>query len=477
MEDPCNVQSEDNKSLPDKNKKRKLKTPTQIEALERFYVDHKYPTEQMKAQLAESIGLMEKQVSGWFCHRRLKDKRSLGGETCDNVRQDRLSGIVIQDHASGHSQDSCGSSKEGDNNNHFDLKEAESKRFIGFGRHKEEEEEETDLDDTSSGDSIPVQKRYLPRDQQQPYMNVENSKYLAMMCSRNIVPADSKQLQVKKTRPSGYLKLKAPVENPAITAVKRQLGRHYLVDGPPLGVEFDSIPPDAFDSPTPDHIMNKSEFIGTNEQFESGMRHGAYNCRTNSQNLDVDGLRSKFILGPDPREYYSSSTISPFPNKSSSEHMHEDYSGEMSPYDDRILTKHSVPRNYARAYKHRTSAETESSFCKSYEQNTEAAQAKHLFTHNMEDRKASRSIDKESNAKYYHSALAVQPQREKKVMTRVQDEPPEYQNTRKAPQVEMPVWTNQLKSDFTRSAIDHVPSSLSDDETATTPSTSSSEED
>ncbi|XLR53869.1 hypothetical protein S83_004541 [Arachis hypogaea] len=42
--------------------------------------EHKYPMEEMKQDLAEELGLTKKQISGWFCHKRLKDKRLLKDE-------------------------------------------------------------------------------------------------------------------------------------------------------------------------------------------------------------------------------------------------------------------------------------------------------------------------------------------------------------------------------------------------------------
>ncbi|KHN17282.1 hypothetical protein glysoja_044568 [Glycine soja] len=73
MEESSELQSEENKVSNEKNKKRKLKTPAQLKALEDFYNEHEYPTEEMKLVLAEELGLTEKQISGWFCHRRLED--------------------------------------------------------------------------------------------------------------------------------------------------------------------------------------------------------------------------------------------------------------------------------------------------------------------------------------------------------------------------------------------------------------------
>ncbi|KAG5116767.1 hypothetical protein JHK84_042880 [Glycine max] len=124
LRESSELQSEENKVSNEKNKKRKLKTPAQLKALENFYNEHKYPTEEMKLVLAEELGLTEKQISGWFCHRRLKDKRLMKDEAVANGRQDRSSG-VIQDRGSGLGQDSCGSSKHADHR-YLDPKEVES---------------------------------------------------------------------------------------------------------------------------------------------------------------------------------------------------------------------------------------------------------------------------------------------------------------------------------------------------------------
>ncbi|XP_039003192.1 uncharacterized protein LOC120129855 [Hibiscus syriacus] len=51
-------------------------------------------------------------------------------------------------------------------------------------------------------------------------------------------------------KPSGYLKVKGVSENPVIIAVKRQLGRHYREDGPVLSIQFDPLPPGAFEFPS-----------------------------------------------------------------------------------------------------------------------------------------------------------------------------------------------------------------------------------
>ncbi|KAL0447903.1 UNVERIFIED_CONTAM: hypothetical protein Slati_1918200 [Sesamum latifolium] len=188
--------------------------------------EHKYPTESMKIQLAESIGLTEKQVSGWFCHRRLKDKKLMNGENYATGRQDRSSGLV-QDRGSGHRQDSCGSTKQGDDRN-FDTREVES------GRLTTKEFSAADLmyehgnhyagnynrvNDASSGSSSSL--RNISNHQNGDPFDAASSKYL--------IPKFPTDVKGGKARsgPSGYLKVKGQVENAAITAVKRQLGKHY----------------------------------------------------------------------------------------------------------------------------------------------------------------------------------------------------------------------------------------------------------
>ncbi|XP_051120252.1 homeobox-DDT domain protein RLT1 isoform X2 [Andrographis paniculata] len=242
--DGSEMPSDDGKANLDKNRRRTVKTPAQVQALEKFYEEHKYPTEEMKQQLAESIGLTEKQVSGWFCHRRLKDKRLMNGENHTTGRQDRLSG-VIQDRVSGHRQDSCGSTKQGNERN-LDTREVESgrlttKEFSAPGLSPIIPNKNYNLvDDPSSGSSSSLRNM----------SNHQNVEPFDAATARHLTPKFPADVKGLKTRPgpSGYLKVKGRVENAAVTAVKRQLGKHYRDDGPPLGVDFDPLPPEAFES-------------------------------------------------------------------------------------------------------------------------------------------------------------------------------------------------------------------------------------
>ncbi|CAA3022484.1 homeobox-DDT domain RLT1-like isoform X1 [Olea europaea subsp. europaea] len=246
-EETCEVRSEDDNALAEKSKKRTVKTRAQVDALEKFYDEHKYPTESMKSQLAESLGLSEKQISGWFCHRRLKDKRLLNEEPSAMGRQDRSSGI-IQDGGSGFKQDSLGSTKLGEDRN-FDTKEVESERLAGqefsaaaltYEPVNHYTSNYNRINDPSSGGSSSL--RNMSSHHNGDFFDVASSKYLTPK-----FPMDSKDVKVRHG-PSGYLKVKGQAENAAIIAVKKQLGSHYRVDGPPLGIEFDPLPPGAFES-------------------------------------------------------------------------------------------------------------------------------------------------------------------------------------------------------------------------------------
>ncbi|KAK7412388.1 hypothetical protein VNO78_03844 [Psophocarpus tetragonolobus] len=57
--------------------KRQMKTPFQLETLEKAYAVENYPSEAMRADLSEKLGLSDRQLQMWFCHRRLKDKKDL----------------------------------------------------------------------------------------------------------------------------------------------------------------------------------------------------------------------------------------------------------------------------------------------------------------------------------------------------------------------------------------------------------------
>eukprot|EP00258_Populus_trichocarpa_P020970 XP_024436989.1 homeobox-DDT domain protein RLT1 isoform X1 [Populus trichocarpa] len=55
--------------------KRQMKTPFQLQTLENAYATDTYPSDEMRAELSEKLGLSDRQLQMWFCHRRLKDRK------------------------------------------------------------------------------------------------------------------------------------------------------------------------------------------------------------------------------------------------------------------------------------------------------------------------------------------------------------------------------------------------------------------
>ncbi|KAG5017379.1 hypothetical protein GLYMA_08G301700v4 [Glycine max] len=363
------LQSEENKLSMEKNKKRRLKTPAQLKALEDFYNDNKYPTEEMKSELADELELTEKQISGWFCHRRLKDKKMLNDEVCANGRQDRSSG-VIQDRGSGLVQDSCGSTKHV-HYRYLDPKEVESHGLYNHGfsaadityGHKNHRYAENDsaTDNTSSESSSSLQDRLLCQGQD-PY-DMEPSSHVTP--NGSLLPPNTKGANNMGHKPSGYLKVKGEIEHAAITAVKKQLGKHYREDGPLLSVEFDTIPPEAFECQIADlaneayyaanpALPNSPEVSAVKKQSSLSSRYDSYFTKISSQDSqmvrgdfgslhDSDFQYKKSHHDINQRRNFQSFT-NPLPHKNSCLDFNADSTGEASAYNNtkncRKGTKH-----------------------------------------------------------------------------------------------------------------------------------------
>uniref|UniRef100_A0A6N2MME7 Homeobox domain-containing protein n=1 Tax=Salix viminalis TaxID=40686 RepID=A0A6N2MME7_SALVM len=172
--------------------KRKMKSASQLEILEKIYSVDTYPSEAVRAELSVQLGLSDRQLQMWFCHRRLKDRKAPsvkrpckespslagmpgGGET----------GVVAEvgnEHGSGSSPFVLG----------VDLRRA-------VGR--------------PTGVAIPR------------------------------ISADV------QTMNRYYEPQQSIAELRAIAFVEAQLGELLREDGPILGMEFDPLPPDAFGAP------------------------------------------------------------------------------------------------------------------------------------------------------------------------------------------------------------------------------------
>ncbi|XP_021639066.2 uncharacterized protein LOC110634397 isoform X3 [Hevea brasiliensis] len=378
MEDSSEVHSEENGVSPEKNTKRILKTPAQIMALEKFYNEHNYPTEEMKSELAKQIRLTEKQISSWFCHRRLKDKRLSKDETfdrrlskddaCANGRQDWSSGL-IQDRGSGLWQDSCGSTKQGDYRK-VDPKEVESHRLYGhslpaadvnYDRTSRYTGNVNGVDDTSSESSSSLQDKLFSQSED-PH-DVKTSSYITQNeASRPSIPKGANNMRYK---PSGYLKVKGEIENAAITAVKRQLGKHYREDGPPLGVEFQPLPPGAFSSSSRDPVdgafcvgdlarIHSADVSGVRKQSSISSRYEVYSSKMISQDSYMEGPNCDLNNASDSHEKKSRHQLK---QKSTSCKFSNSNPGGKSATDNcddlaAEISIHSSKRNYKLSSKH-----------------------------------------------------------------------------------------------------------------------------
>ncbi|XP_040992798.1 homeobox-DDT domain protein RLT1-like isoform X2 [Juglans microcarpa x Juglans regia] len=506
MEESSGVHSEENKASMDKDRKRRLKTPAQVMALEKFYDDHKYPTEEMKSQLAEQIGLTEKQISGWFCHRRLKDKKLFRDEACPSGRQDH-SGAVIQDRGSGLVQDSCGSTKHGDYR-HIDPREVESRRLyrndfqaadLTYEHATHYTGTVSGTDNTSSESSSSSQDRLFCQTEDPD--DRENSRYLTH--NGVIAPINATSEKVIGYKPSGYLKVKGEIENAAVTAVKRQLGRHYREDGPLLGVEFQPLPPGAFESPIrntirePYHVGNPSlshspDISGLERQ--SSLSNDLYMERENCGSMHGSDNQDK-ISHP---QFKQNSTVlnhtKPFCKQNSFSDLYEDSAGETTVYSNkrnqRMSGKHDVEgmRTDAIANRHTHYDGKIASELHDYDNvspNIIHMSEKVKLKPSILIRKPCESVDTDTEErglsmrmkkkekvngklkgiKEYGNQvnLKMHPTKEMMVAKRVRPDIPKTDYVKKASFTGVPTWKHRSKG-----SVMEIPSSFSEDETAET---------
>ncbi|KAF5481349.1 hypothetical protein F2P56_002009 [Juglans regia] len=165
--------------------KRKMKTASQLEILEKTYAVEPYPSEALRAELSTRLGLSDRQLQMWFCHRRLKDRKGppVKRQPKDSpVGEEMVVGEAGNEHASGLGLVSS--------------KFMESRRVVG-----------------------------------RPGVAVARIGSDMGAMSRFYEPQQSIQ------------------ELRAIAFVEAQLGEPLREDGPILGMEFDPLPPDAFGAP------------------------------------------------------------------------------------------------------------------------------------------------------------------------------------------------------------------------------------
>ncbi|KAJ8532126.1 hypothetical protein K7X08_012049 [Anisodus acutangulus] len=185
--------------------KRKMKTASQLEILDKTYATDTYPSEALRAELSAKLGLSDRQLQMWFCHRRLKDRKATmpakrqktEGSPAGQGDQMAVSGEVGKDHASG-----------------------SGSRVSPLGL--------MDLQQVQ----VQVQQQHHQRVVHRPGTAVPRF-------SRTEMPALKRYYEPRQ----------AISELRAITFVEAQLGEPLREDGPILGMEFDPLPPGAFGAP------------------------------------------------------------------------------------------------------------------------------------------------------------------------------------------------------------------------------------
>lgn len=175
--------------------KRKMKTASQLELLENTYAMETYPSEALRAELSVKLGLSDRQLQMWFCHRRLKDRKPTPPK---RPRKDSSPAAGLG---------SSGGVGIGD----------EIRGFSEVGN----DFPSGSASGSSTFSHIDLQKRII------------------------VPKIGADMLEMKRL----YEPSQALSELRAISFVEAQLGEPLREDGPILGLEFDPLPPGAFGTP------------------------------------------------------------------------------------------------------------------------------------------------------------------------------------------------------------------------------------
>ncbi|CAA7017472.1 unnamed protein product [Microthlaspi erraticum] len=192
--------------------KRKMKTAAQLEVLENTYAAEPYPSEAIRADLSVKLNLSDRQLQMWFCHRRLKDRKSTTTPS-KRQRKEPTSTAVESPKPPVNAGDLLAGNEH---NNSFGHELDNSRRTARGGGGGS----------ASGGGGVTVVRRF--------------------------------------NEPS-------PVEVRAVGYVEAQLGERLRDNGPILGMEFDPLPPGAFGMP----IETPSHRKATRQGFESYVRSEA----------------------------------------------------------------------------------------------------------------------------------------------------------------------------------------------------------
>ncbi|CAM6042237.1 unnamed protein product [Sphagnum compactum] len=232
---------------PEKQQKgiaRRKKSPLQLGLLEKVYADDKYPSEEVRADLSKKIGLSEKQLQVWFKHRRHKDRR-------DGIDDDKLT-LYASRHKADADSEELPSTKRGE----IDLNSREDdKSEDGYPAAVLAEEQDDDVLIVKKMNGIDVNEG--------DFEEFEKPKATTKKKSASGLKEQPRKPPRKPASPKSTVISKVDaLELAAVKAVESQLNGPLREDGPPLGFEFDSPPPGAFE-----------EFMSIEGPHRANVRH------------------------------------------------------------------------------------------------------------------------------------------------------------------------------------------------------------
>ncbi|KAJ8484020.1 hypothetical protein OPV22_016505 [Ensete ventricosum] len=261
----------------DKPPKRKMKTPYQLEILEKAYAVDTHPSETLRVELSVKTGLSDRQLQMWFCHRRLKDRKL---PLTRRQRRDEESLPLTPPPPVLPPQNDMPSSESG-----------------GVG-----------LSSSPYGSSV-ESRRAVSR--------------AAAVVSR--IGADMSAVgrqyydPVLPPPPPTHLNRLTMVELRILASVEAQLGEPLRQDGPGLGVEFDPLPPGAFGAPIEISAQQKQPVwpydgnvcgrhdIKTTKasSFPSGIEHFSPSSSKGKRKPAIGGTQTVHLhMGPRPLPEY-----------------------------------------------------------------------------------------------------------------------------------------------------------------------------
>lgn len=192
----------------------------------------KYPSEASRIVLSRELGLSEKQLQIWFTHRRHKDRR-------DGIEDDKLTFYSKRSKVD-IANDEPWSGKKGE----IDLnsREDEDDSEDGYPARvlAEERDDEALILEHMNGGAVEVHNG----GHQEPVKNKPGPKRKPGPKGPRVPRDPSKP--PRKPGPKPKINAQAAAERAAILAVESQLCGPLQEDGPPLGFEFDPLPPGAF---------------------------------------------------------------------------------------------------------------------------------------------------------------------------------------------------------------------------------------